>query len=214
MLRGLCLRSWLRQGSCVAALLLTITLSSCIGKTKSGSSSVNSVSSQPQTVSAQTSSTAAHTARRIVLPNPALMGCKSAKCTQMLPDQIAYPDAIHPWQVSVDFTGGEVIGLTTLYDQPATMDDLQAEVDQRYGKWAVAQFRTGPVRLWRVEPEKFVINLTVTDGGMVQVIYLTFDAKHPLSDPARKKFLERLDATHPDPFARKLVVESLTPQSR
>ena len=65
-----------------------------------------------------------------------------------------------------------------------------------------------------VEPEKFVINLAVNDDGMVQVIYLTFDAKHPLSDPARKKFLERLDATHPDGFARKLVLESLTPQSR
>jgi len=101
-----------------------------------------------------------------------------------LPDTIADPDAIYPWQVLVDFNGGEVIGLTAFYDQPTSMDDLQAAVDERYGKWAMASFRTGPVRLWRVEPEKFVIQLSVAASGMVQLIYLTFDPKHPASDQA------------------------------
>jgi hypothetical protein len=54
------------------------------------------------------------------------------------------------------------------------------------GKWAEAKFRTGPVRIWRVEPEKFVMLLGVSDGGMVQLIYLIFDAKHPMSDRGEK----------------------------
>lgn len=123
--------------------------------------------------------------RHIILPNPALLGCKTANCSQVLPDQIADPDAIHPWQVLVDFNGNEVIGLIAFYDQPTTMDDLQAAVDERYGQWALADFRTGPVRLWRVEPpEKFVIQMSAAASGMVQVIYLTYGAKHPTSDEA------------------------------
>jgi hypothetical protein len=102
----------------------------------------------------------------------------------VLPDKTADPDATYPWQVLVDINGGEVIGLIALYDQPTTMDDLQAAVDERYGKFAMAQFRTGPARLWRVEPEKTTIQLSVAGTGMVQLIYLTFGANHPASDQA------------------------------
>lgn len=70
------------------------------------------------------------------------------------------------------------------------------------------------MRIWRIEPEKFVISMSTNDDGMVQVIYLAFDPKHPVSDPVRKKLLERIDASHPDPFARKMVVDSMTPESR
>jgi hypothetical protein len=120
--------------------------------------------------------------KHFVLPNLKLIGCKAPACSQMLPDQIAYSDAIYPWQVWVDFTDGKVIGLTAFYDQPTTIEDVQAAVDELYGKWAMADFRTGPVRLWRVEPEKFAINVSQAGSGMVQLIYLTFGAKHPMSD--------------------------------
>jgi hypothetical protein len=184
MLKRRCLPSWSRQGLCLAAVLLTIFLTSC-GKTKLPPiSSVNSAPS-PQAASAQTGlPTGAHTPRHIVLPNPALVGCMTTNCTQVLPDKIADSDAIYPWQVLVDFNSNKVIGLIAFYDQPTTMDDLQAAVDERYGKSALASFRTGPVRLWRVEPEKFVINVSVAGSGMVQLIYLTFDPKHPASDQA------------------------------
>ena len=152
-------------------------------------------------------------AKSVILPNPGLIGCKSSNCPQMLPDPS--PEvAAYPWQVSLDLSDGRVIGLTALYDQPVTIDDLQAAVDERYAKWAVKEFRTGPARIWRVEPEKFVISLSKNDEGMVQLIYLIFAAKHPLSDPVRKKFFERLDATHPDPFARKMLLDSMTPHSQ
>jgi hypothetical protein len=41
------------------------------------------------------------------------------------------------------------------------------------------QFRSGPLNIWRVESEKFVIQLSKNDEGMSQLIYLIFDAKHP-----------------------------------
>ncbi len=104
----------------------------------------------------------------------------------MLPDKVADADAVYPWQVLVDFNGSQVIGLIAFYDQPTTMDDIQAAVDERYGKWANASFRTGPARLWRIEPDKTAIQLSVAGSGMVQLIYLTFDPKHPTSDPAQE----------------------------
>src|SRR5258708_5758464 len=97
MLNQLCLLSSSRQGLCVAALLLTISLTSC-GKSAAKSSD-RSPSPQPQTASPQTgSSTAAHAPRHMVLPNPTLVGCKTGNCTQVLPDKIADADAIFPWQ--------------------------------------------------------------------------------------------------------------------
>jgi hypothetical protein len=126
--------------------------------------------------------------KHIVLPNPELMGCKAPACTQILPDPSTDSGAIYPWQVWVDFTDGKVIGLIAFYDQPTSIDDVQVAVDELYGKWAVADFRTGAVRLWRVEPEKFAIQLSVAGSGMVQLIYLTLGAKHPMADQAAEYF--------------------------
>ena len=58
------------------------------------------------------------------------------------------------------------------------------------GPWAIADFRTGPVRLWRVEPEHFAIQLSQDDNGMIRLIYLTFNAKHPTSEKAMREILD------------------------
>jgi hypothetical protein len=182
MLSGLDLFPWPRREYSAAAVLLAISLTSC---TNTKTPSAKLAATQLHTVSAQVASQ--NSQKHIVLPNPALMGCKTGSCTQVLPDKIADPDAVYPWQVLVDFTNGKVIGLIAFYDQPTTIDDVQAAVDEHYGQWAMADFRTGPVRLWRVEPpQKFVIQLGTAGSGMVQLIYLTYDPKHPASDRAEE----------------------------
>ena len=128
---------------------------------------------------------------KVVLPNPNLIRCSTSSCPPVLPDGTD-PRAVYPWQVSLDYTNGSVIGLTALYDQPTTIDDVQAVVNERYGQSAMPEFRTGPVRLWRVEPERFVINLSQADTGMVRLIYLTFDPKHPTSEKVLEKMMEQL----------------------
>lgn len=129
-------------------------------------------------------------AAHIVLPNSTLVGCRTSNCYQVLPDPVADENAVYPWQVRLDFNQSAIIGLIALYDQPTTIDNVQAAIDERYGKWAMADFRTGPVRLWRVEPpKKFAINLAVNDDGMVQLIYLSYDAKHPTSDQGSARIL-------------------------
>jgi hypothetical protein len=165
-----------------AVFLLAISLTNCNHATKP---SASPAPTQLHTVSAQVASQ--DSKKHIVLPNPALLGCKTGNCAQVLPDEDAGPNATYPWQVLVDFTDGKVIGLIAFYDRPTTIEDVQAAVDELYGKWAVADFRTGPARMWRVEPpQKFVIQLSVAGSGMAQLIYLTYGPKHPASDQAEE----------------------------
>lgn len=142
--------------------------------------------------------------RHVVLPNPKLIGCRSSSCSQLREDNPAKTDAIYPRQMTVDFfdTDHCPLGVTALYEKSVSMDDLKAAIDERYGKWALASNDTAPAKLWRVEPEKFAIQLAVTEaqkmtrdevrgealaeafdprersnvaeGGMKQVIYLAF----------------------------------------
>lgn len=143
---------------------------------------------------------------RIVLPNPKLLGCRSSSCFQLWQDNSAELDAIYPRQVTIDIFGDGSCprGITALYEESVSTEDIKAALDQRFGKWAKADNATLPVKLWRVEPEKFAIQLAVTDdrtgevapeqaraqalgqafgygersnvaeGGMKQVIYLAF----------------------------------------
>lgn len=176
-------------------LVFAITLASCANRPTS-SASGNAAPPQLHLVSAAVSATPLAAisvvntrASHIVLPNPALVGCKSASCYQVA-GRILRRKRYYPWQVSLDFNQPAIIGLTAFYDQPTSSDDVKAAIDERYGKWAVPHFTAGPVLIWRVEPPTgFVIQLSTSDKGMVQVIYLMFDAKHPTSDHVAAQFL-------------------------
>jgi hypothetical protein len=141
---------------------------------------------------------------RIVLPNSKLLGCRSSDCFQLWQDNPA--NAIYPRQVIIDIFGNDSCprGILALYEKSVSTDEIKAALDQRYGKWALADTATLPVKLWRVEPEKFAIQLAIThdrtkevkrdeayafalsqaiertersnvaEGGMKQVIYLAF----------------------------------------
>jgi hypothetical protein len=174
-----------------AALVLVFAFTSC---TKSSSPTASAASLPPQlhraSVVAGNASTPAGRGAHLVLPNDSLIGCKTPSCYQVLPHASSDAGPIYPWQVRLDFNQPAVIGLIALYDQPTTIDDVQAAIDQRYGKWALTGFRTGPVRLWRIDPpHKFVINLSTNSDGMVQLIYLSYDPKHPTSDQGSARAL-------------------------
>lgn len=172
----------------VAAFLLSITLSAC-SHTKKPDNGMGFAAGLMAGIMYKPPSTG--TPGKVILPNPKLIRCSTSSCPPVLPDG-KDPRAVYPWQVLLDYTDGSVIGLTAFYDQPTSIDDVQAVVNERYGQWAKAEFKTGPVRIWRVEPERFVINLSQANTGMVQLIYLTFDPKHPTSEKVLEKALDRM----------------------
>lgn len=107
----------------------------------------------------------------LVLPNPQLLRCKSSACSQLWEDKPAKVDAIYPRQLMVDIFGDGKCprGIPALYEKSVAIEQLEASINSRYGKWALADNATSPVKLWRVESEKFVIQLAVTAGRSVSL---------------------------------------------
>jgi hypothetical protein len=185
------MRRWQPSSARVALVLLhLIVLSACSHTGKTDNRQNDFAAALVRTALYKPPSTG-QSPGKVILPNPKLIRCSTSSCPPVLPDG-ADPRAVYPWQVSLDYTNGSVIGLIALYDQPTSIDDVQAAVNERYGQWALPNFRTGPARLWRVEPEHLAIQLSQPDSGMVRLIYLTFDAKHPTSEKAMEKILDHM----------------------
>jgi len=118
----------------------------------------------------------------IVLPNPKLLTCKFADCSQLWSNSMGA--TVFPKQLIIDSNQHCVYGMTALYDKEISADDLKKAVDERYAKWALPGFEKSQLKLWRVEPEKFSIQLSVSgkndekkhfrEAGTKQLIYITF----------------------------------------
>lgn len=109
--------------------------------------------------------------RKIVLPNPQLIHCRSAECSQLWKQDSGDGGAVYPAQVRTDFVNGEVVGLTAVYDKSVSTQELRGAIDTLYAKWKVA-LDGSSLFLWRVEPKQLVVQLTDRDDGTKLVIYL------------------------------------------
>jgi hypothetical protein len=94
----------------------------------------------------------------------------------------------------IDMNQSCLYGMTALYDKSVPVGDVKAAIDERYGKWAVPlEDPSGPVKLWRVQPEKFAIQLSVgdkttekmniADVGTKQAIYIAFGGRSACTTP-------------------------------
>jgi hypothetical protein len=131
--------------------------------------------------------------RRVVLPNPKLLRCKSSDCYQLWLEKSAETNAIFPQQFTIDMNQSCLYGMTALYDRSVPLDDIRAAIDERFGKWAVPEFVNSPLKIWRVGPEKFAIQLSVAskkdekrniaDSGSIQAIYIAFGGRSACNIP-------------------------------
>jgi hypothetical protein len=85
--------------------------------------------------------------RKIVLPNPELIHCRSAQCSQLWKQDSGDGGVVYPAQVLTDFVNGEVVGLTAVYDKSISEDEIRSAIDALYPKAAMS----GLPGLWRVE---------------------------------------------------------------
>ena len=123
-------------------------------------------------------------ANHILLPSPKLLRCKSSDCNQMWLEKSAEENVVFPRQVVIDMNQNCLYGMTVLYDKSIPLDDIKAAIDERYGKWAVPEFANSPLKIWRVEPEKFAIQLSmvgkkdekrnITEAGTKRAVYIAF----------------------------------------
>ena len=132
-------------------------------------------------------------ASRVVLPNPKLLRCRSADCFQLWLEKSTESNAVFPKQFIIDMNQNCLYGMSALYDKSISLDEVKAAIDKRYGKWALPGFEKSAMRLWRVEPEKFAIQLSVADktdekrniadAGTKQALYIAFGGKSACNVP-------------------------------
>ncbi len=132
---------------------------------------------------------------RLVLPNQKLLRCRSSDCFSLWLERSPEQNAVFPKQLIIDMNQSCLYGMTVLYDKSIPASDVKAAIDGRYGKWALPSNDDAavPVKLWRVEPEKFAIQLSVADkkdekmniaeAGSKQVIYIAFGGRSACNIP-------------------------------
>jgi hypothetical protein len=119
--------------------------------------------------------------RKIVLPSPQLIHCRSAECSQLWKQDSADGGTVYPAQVLTDFVDGEVVGLTAIYDKSVSMQELRAAIDLPYARWRAAALDGEGISMWKVDAEQMVIQLSDWDDGK-RLIYLrigTYDSHVP-----------------------------------
>jgi hypothetical protein len=113
--------------------------------------------------------------RKIVLPNPHLIHCHTAQCSQLWKEDSPDGGVTYPAQIFTDLVNGSVNGLTAVYDKSVSMEEVRAAINERYGNSAVAIVDG----VWRVEQEQLAISVTKQSDETTQLTYLQFGARQP-----------------------------------
>lgn len=129
---------------------------------------------------------------RLVLPNPKLLRCSSSDCFQLWSEGMDQK-AISPKQMIIDMDHGCIYGLTALYDKSVPLDRIKSEIDDLYKQWSLNYPSDSNLYIWRVESQKFAIDLSVSskkdekrnvaEAGTRQVIYIAFGGKSACGIP-------------------------------
>jgi hypothetical protein len=126
----------------------------------------------------------------LVLPNPNLLRCNPSDCTQLWSEAVEQKGAV-PKQMIIDIDQGCIYGMTALYDKSVPFGQIKSAIDDRYQQWSVKEINSPVLHLWRVEPQKFSIQLSVADkhdetrhvaeAGTKLAIYIAFGGKSACS---------------------------------
>jgi hypothetical protein len=109
--------------------------------------------------------------RKIVLPNPQLIHCHAAECSQLWSPDSGDGGIVYPAQVMTDLVDGEVVGLTAVYDKSVSASELRSTINAIYGNWT---FHSDSISIWRVESSQVTVSITDGRDGAKQIPYLKF----------------------------------------
>jgi len=129
---------------------------------------------------------------RVVLPDPKLLRCGSSNCSGLWLGG-RQPSDVFPKQLHLDLNQNCVYGLTAFYDKSVSIHDIELAIDEHYLESKNLDFEKTRMRLWRVEPEKFAIQLSEADkkdekreaveAGTKYVIYIAFGGRTACDTP-------------------------------
>jgi hypothetical protein len=119
----------------------------------------------------------------IVLPSPKLLRCKSSDCFNLWLEE-RQANAVFPKQLLIDMNQDCVYGLEAFYEKSVSVHDIESAIDEHYFESKNEDLAKHSIRVWRVESEKFAIQLGEADkkdekrngdeAGTKQLIYIAF----------------------------------------
>jgi len=70
---------------------------------------------------------------------------------------------------------GKVVGVVTIFSQNIRIEDIENSINAKFVKYRVKGFGArSKVKIWKI-PKKFVIQLSHTDDGNAQLIYISLE---------------------------------------
>jgi hypothetical protein len=108
--------------------------------------------------------------RKIALPSPQLIHCRSSECSKLWNQESSDAGTVYPAQVLTDLVNGEVVGLTAVYDKSVSKSELRDAINKLYDK---SKFQIAS-DIWRVESEQVAISIFDGNDGAKEVTYLKF----------------------------------------
>jgi hypothetical protein len=105
-------------------------------------------------------------------------------------------NAVYPKQLLIDMNQDCLYCLQAIYDKSVSVQDVEVAIDGHYLASKNTDFEKSPLRLWRVESEKFAIQLSADDkkdvkrnisaeAGTKRIIYIAFGGRSACNNPLR-----------------------------
>ena len=118
----------------------------------------------------------AFTTDSIVLPDPIIFQKVVLDCIPLLNKNSVNKAFIYPKQITYDIVKRKITGIIAIYDKSVGFDNVENVINKDYEKWRIKSLdsKEVDVRVWRVKPSGFVIQLGKDDDGDVQVIFMKF----------------------------------------
>jgi len=114
----------------------------------------------------------AHAIENIMIPNPNMIGKSAYECKIIFLNRNENTSSEYPLQIIFDLKNEKISGMITYYDKTVPYVKVVQSIDCLYGKWEKKDLRIDDLRLYRVETENFVINLSRDEDDITQLIFL------------------------------------------
>ena len=119
-------------------------------------------------------STQACAVDRVYIPQKDIVGSHIDNQLHLLSTDNSSQRTIYPIGVSIDVDAGKITGVVFHYEKSVAIHLIESEVNNTFSEWKVKPSTNNDVgvRLWRVEPMRFTIQLSTDNDGNPKLVYL------------------------------------------
>jgi|SRR5579863_8096647 len=112
-----------------------------------------------------------------VVPNTNVLGESILAPLVVFQEGVVIERRVYPEEIAIVMKSGRVNEIRAQYPADVSFESLQTEMDKKYGQWRLKMAEKVPLRVWRVLPQKFVVQLALNDDRKVILSYVEMTKK-------------------------------------